>query len=360
MKKITSKDVAKLAGVSQSTVSLILNNKDNVSFSEETVRKVHAAARNLKYHVPFPLKSNERAHKKLIGVLTPTMVNPYYPLLVQSIEQQAVENGYNVLLCNTHRNHETEKEYLKLLTEELVDGIIYAFSPTFPSLIEGIATATPVVIVGEKNDTLNIDTIGLNSYKAGMIIAEHMLSLGHKKFAYISTPFDNMTLTRKQRLEGIKDKLSEHGLDKNLIVRSATIENEYERPNSIYETEIGYNLALELIDEGADFSAVIGVNDMTAYGIIAALISRGYKIPQQVSVCGFDNIFVSSISTPSLTTIDHCLHHRGKVAMDILLEKMNSAGQKPSLVETSHSSIYRIEYQPQLVVRNSTGPIKNK
>lgn len=357
MKKITSKDVAKLAGVSQSTVSLILNNKTGVSFSKETVKKVYAAAKQLNYYITGDQKDYNQSEKKLIGVMIPTIANPYYPLLIQSIEQHAINNGYNVLICNTYRNHDTEKMQLQLLTENLADGIIYCFSPSFPDLIKNISSTVPVIIVGEKNDGINIDTIGLNSYKAGMIITEHLLSLGHKKIAFISTPIDNMTFTRKQRLDGVIDKLKENGLDHSLIVKSATLENEYERLTGIYETEIGHDLTLELIDKYDDITAIIGVNDMTSYGVMRALLSQNYKIPNEISVCGFDNIFVTSISNPSLTTIDHCLHHRSKVAIDILLQKINSVFQKTTFNNIVHNSIYRIEYEPQLIVRNSTGPV---
>jgi len=356
MKKATSIDVANLAGVSQATVSLILNNKNNVSFSPETVERVLNAAKQLNYNVPSSIKNYKKEQSKLIGLITPTIVNPYYPLLTQVIEQTAIDKGYNVLLCNTYRDKDIEKYYLKLLSDK-VDGIIYEFSPSFPDLLMDISASLPVVIVGEKDDNINIDTIGLNSYKSGMLVAEHLIKLGHKNIAFVTTPVDNMTLSRRQRLEGVLGKLKEYGLDKNLIIKSAT--NEYESMTGIYEIEIGYNLTLQLIEE-SNVTAVIGVNDMTACGIITALQSRGYKIPDQISVCGFDNVFVSSILNPSLTTIDHCINHRGRTAVDILMEKIDGKNRDLSLMKPSHQNVYKIEYEPQLIIRNSTGPIKNR
>ncbi len=358
MKRTTSKDVAKLAGVSQSTVSLILNNKDNVSFSADTVKRVTDAARDLNYSIQAPLPRTDRPRTKVIGILTPTMVNPYYPLLTQAIEQQAAANGYRTYICNTHRNHETEKQYLQLLTEQNVDGIIYTFTPWYPTLVERIAQEIPLVVVGERDDSLNVDTIGLNSYKAGSLIAEHLLELGHQKIAYISTPFGNMTLTRNQRLEGIRSHLCNNKKDDCLIISSPDIDDEYERSSGIYETEIGYNLALDLLEKEPDVTAMIGVNDMTAYGIITALKQRGVKVPQDISVCGFDNIFLSSISTPGLTTVDHSLSHRGKVAIDILLEKLDAPKQTRFGIDSfSELNVYRIEYEPVLVKRASTGEV---
>jgi LacI family transcriptional regulator len=108
-------------------------------------------------------------------------------------------------------------------------------------------------------------------------------------------------------------------------------------------------LTLELLQE-RPVSAIIGMNDMVACGIMKALREKGYEIPQQISVCGFDNIFVSSILTPTLTTIDHCIQHRVKIALDILLESIEN--------RKGNSGVYKIEYDPQLIVRNSTGPCK--
>jgi LacI family transcriptional regulator len=355
LKKVTSKDVAKLAGVSQSAVSLILNNKKNVSFSQETIEKVLFAARELNYHPIGNAKKNSDGQKKLIALFTPTLVNPFYPLLTQIIERSAIENGYNIILFNTFRSAEIEQSYLNMLAESsLVDGIIYEFSPTFPESLENISALLPVVVVAEKNDTLNVDTVGLNSRKAGMLIAEHLVKLGHKNIAFISTPIDKATLSRSQRLDGLISKLKEYNLDDNLLIKIADHEQEY--PGSIYEIEVGYTLTLEVLED-PNITAIIGVNDITACGILKALQTRGHKIPQQFSVCGFDNIFISAITNPTLTTIDHCINLRGKTAVDILLEKIQNTS---SLNNHERTNIYKIEYEPQLVIGDSTGPCKSK
>jgi LacI family transcriptional regulator len=213
-----------------------------------------------------------------------------------------------------------------------------------------------VVVIGEKDDSLDIDTVGMNSHKSGTLVAEHLFALGHKHIAFITSPIENnMTLTRRQRFQGILDKFTEYGLEKNLLVKSST--NEAEIPNSIYEIQSGYNLTVELLEEAA-VSAIVGVNDMTACGIMAALSDKGYKIPQQISVCGFDNIFVASIVNPKLTTIDHCIPHRAKTAIDILIEKIEHLHAAIPSAPINSSGFYKIEYDPQLIIRDSTGPVK--
>jgi len=354
MKKSTSKDVAKLANVSQATVSMVLNKKENVSFSEDTVEKVLRAAKELNYNVPSTAKTPNGDKKKLLALFTPTMINPYYPMLNQAIEETAIPLGYNVLVCNSYRNQEIEKYYLELFTDNLVAGIIYTFTPTFPELIEALSPTIPVVIIGEKEHALEIDTVGLNSYKSGMLVADHLNELGHKDIAFITTPLENMTLSRKQRYQGILDKLTEHGLEKRLIVKAST--DERETSDSVYEIESGYQLTLELLERSSSVSAIIGVNDITACGIMNALNEKGYTIPEQISVCGFDNIFISSLLHPKLTTIDHCIQHRAKTATTIVIEKIEKRQNAVPHSYEHSPSIYKIEYEPQLIVRDSTGP----
>ncbi len=351
MKKVTSQSVAKLAGVSQATVSLVLNGKQNVSFSHETIDKVIVAARQLNYKLPATSPFPGAANTNLIGLLVPTLSNPYYPMITQIIEQKALSQGYHILLCNTNRNLNTEAYYLNLLSKNLVNSIIYTFSPGFPDKIKKISDSLPIVLIGEKDESLHIDTVGLSSYKAGMLIADHLIDLGHKKIAFVSTPIDSMTFSRKRRLDGIVDKLKEHDLDQQLVVKSAS--EEHEVPSNIYEIEVGYRLTQELMAE-SDVTAIIAVNDITACGVVNALNSMHYKIPQQISVCGFDNIFLSAITHPTLTTIDHCVDHRAKTAVDIAIERMAHRKTDSPIEKSLITNIYKIEYQPQIIIRNST------
>jgi LacI family transcriptional regulator len=355
MKRVTSNDVAKLAGVSQSSVSLILNNKNNVSFSQDTINKVIEVAKQLNYKPELVSNIDKTEKSNLIALLVPTVANPYYPLLTQTIQENANMNGYNVILCNTHRNKDIEKYYLEQFSNKCVDGLIYCFSPSFPEFIQGIAQKLPVAIIGEKDDSLKIDTIGLNSHKAGILIAEHLISLGHKDIAFISTPIDNTTLSRKKRLNGIIDKLKEYNLDNNLIIKMD--DNEYESASGVYEIDVGYNLTIEVINEKS-ITAIIAVNDMIACGVINALNKKGIKVPQQISVCSFDNIFTSSIVSPSITTIDHCVQHRSKIVVDVLLEKIAKSNKSNSSYINEYQGIYKIEYEPQLIVRESTSVAK--
>lgn len=345
MKKPTSKDVAKLAGVSQSTVSFVLNNRQDMKIPEKTFQKVLAAAKELNY-IPNSFAQGLKTRKsKLIGLLIPTITNPFYPMMAQQIEEYAALRGYNILLCNTNRQSQKEEFYLNLLVEKQVDGVILGFTPRFPKKINKLSKQLPMVMVGEKDDSLKIHTIGLNSVKAGEIITQHLIDFGHTNFAYITSPFKEISKSREKRLEGIISKLEEHGLENKLIVKTETAEKE--SLDTTYEIEIGYTLTLELLRE-SEATAIICVNDMVALGAINAIVQSGFKVPDDLSVCGFDNIYLSKMLQPKITTIEHNITHRCKLAVDTLIDSTTD----------NASILFSVEYEPQLIPRDSTGPIR--
>ena len=349
MKKATSQDVAELAGVSQATVSLILNNSDKITFSSETKERVLTAAQQLGYKLPQRKKQQEKRSSHMLLVLTPTLTNQYYAELIQAIEDYADSLDYRVIVCNTFRKPDLEKFYLDTFVGSHVDGILYTFLPSFPRLIEQIAVTTPTVIIGEKQADLSICSIELSNVSAGAMLAEHLYQLGHQKLVFISTPFNQLTLAREQRLEGIRRQLESHGIRDGLEVLSAERSAEADAlTNMPYEYNVGRALTAELIRRRSNATALIGVNDMTALGILAELTARGIRVPSDVSVCGFDNIFSSAITTPSLTTIDHHLRTRCQAAVDMILSRTAPAAAPGPFVN-------KIEYTPQLIVRSSTG-----
>ena len=349
MKKATSQDVAALAGVSQATLSLILNNSSKITFSSETRERVLAAAQQLNYHLPVRKKASAQAGSRMLLVLTPTLTNQYYSEIIQTIEQYADSLDYRVIVCNTFRKPELEKFYLNTFVDAHVDGIIYTFLPSFPRLVEKIADTLPTVLIGEKQDELSVCSIELRNVAAGALLAEHLCQLGHRRLVFISTPFNQLSLARSQRLEGIRRQLESHGIRDGLEVLSAERSAEADALTNVpYEYNVGRALTAELIRRRSNATALIGVNDMTALGILAELTARGIRVPSDVSVCGFDNIFSSAITTPSLTTIDHHLRTRCQAAVDMILSRTAPAAAPGPFVN-------KIEYTPQLIVRSSTG-----
>lgn len=349
MKKVTSRDVARMAGVSQSAVSMILNNKENISFSFETRERVFEAARALNYRVPA--RSASRTGEEglpLIAVFTPTLFNPYYIQLLQTIECNAREKGYKVIFCNTARIREQENYYLDLCGRSRVSGIIFTFVPSFPKRVEQLALSIPVILIGEKEASMTLPSLELNNVHAATVVADHLLELGHRSFAIISSPRNHWTLARAQRVQGIRDRLEHSGYACQLFIQEADEFQENDEDEAPYEYSVGYSLTLKLMGEHPEVTALVGTNDMIALGILAALEQLHIHVPEQVSVCGFDNIFDTRISCPKLTTVDHYLSLRAASAVEFIIARNSGS--------PVYQEVNKIEYQPRLIIRDSTGP----
>lgn len=344
--RVTTYDIAKHAGVSQSTVSMILHNKAGVSFSPETIKRVKDSANVLGYKTKKPSAFSSQDGRKLIAIISPNVSNPYYSNLIQSIENSASATGYFTVICNTYRDPNTEERVLSILSSSNIGGVIYTFMPQQQELVRILSASVPVVIITDKNESTDFDTIELNSIESGTIIADHLLSLGHRKIAFITTSLGPDNIPRIRRLTGVKERLEAAGA--SLIVHESKKESRTDNYNIHTESSVGYQATLELVKD-REITAFIGVNDLVAYGIINALSNLGYCVPDDYSVCGFDNIFPSEISKVELTTIDHFLEEKGKVAFEILHKKITSDS-----LSLSSSSIFRIEYKPYLVSRKST------
>lgn len=355
MKKVTMQDVADLAGVSQASVSLILNGSEKITFSNETKEKVFAAAKQLDYKVPKRKKQRSRKSNRVFLLLVPSLDNQYYFEVIQNIEMHADRQGYRVIVVNTFRRPELEKFYLTTLPGQQTDGIIFAFLPTYPRMIEKIAENVPVVIISEKQEDLSICSIELTAQTSGSILAEHLYQLGHRHFAFLTTPFHPLIIPRQQRLEGFRSQLEKHGLGpENLQVLEADLDAIRERygEERASDYHIGRMLTANYLEHSPiKATALVGINDTTAIGILNELQWQDYEVPNDFSVGGFDNIFITRSTTPGLTTIDQHLSLRCKTAIDMLLQQQNHIAEG-----SATPFINKVEYTPQLVIRGSTAP----
>lgn len=195
-KKPTSSDVAARAGVSQATVSMVLNKKYNVSFSKEVVQKVEQAAKELGYVLPKRRTYGEERREKLLVVISPNLTNPYYVMLLQGIESRAAEQGFGIFVCNTQRDMKLEERYLKMIPFLNPHGIIYMCNPSrcFMTQVEEMSQKVPVVVINNQDERLNVDAVELDNSKLGRLMARHLLELGHKDVGYIVPP-----LTARQK-----------------------------------------------------------------------------------------------------------------------------------------------------------------
>ena len=358
MNKATSKDVAKLAGVSQSTVSMILNKKDNVSFSPETIESVLSAAKQLHYQYTNSRSRIASNESKTIAVFCPTLCNPYYTMLTQTIGDAARACGYSILICDTQRSFSAEERYVNMFQNGMVSGVIYASFPQYPELYQRISYKLPVVVLGDKDESINADAVELNSIKSGILIAKHLLGLGHEKIAYLSTPISGRQLARHRRLEGIRQEYERQGFSNGVIVKMLDPDKQKGKTLNT-EYFAGYDLTKEMLEQDSQgITAFVGLNDMVALGIMDALIDLKFRIPQDYSVIGCDNNLISELRRVSLTTVEHYITIKGEDAFNLLLNRMeHSDSSKP---EIAPKKIMRLEYEPRLIIRDTTGPNRHK
>ncbi len=357
-KKSTSSDVAERAGVSQATVSMILNKKYNVSFSRETVEKVEQAARELGYQLPSRKGRKENKKEKLIVVFCPTLTSPYYVLLLQGIESVANKQGFGVFICNTQRDARLEEKYLKMMSAMGPQGIIYACNPhpDFQEQVEELAKEIPLVIISNKEKTTTVDAINQDNTVVGKMMARHLLDLGHRKVAFITPPLTKRQWQRSKRVDGFVREFEKEGLRDSVIIKAADESIDRQSPAMDTEYSMGYRLTMELLRDGEEFTAIAGQNDMMAIGALDALREARLHVPRDVSVIGCDNIFYSGIRRISLTTIDHFVALKGRDACDIIIRKIDT--RDGFLTDMMPASLYNIEYTPKLISRKTTGYAK--
>lgn len=358
-KKVTSTDVAKASGVSQATVSMVLNKKYNVSFSRETIERVEQAAKELGYTLPKQRSHKIAKNNRLIVVFCPTLTNPYYVMLLQGIETVAKEKGYGVFVCNTQRELKIEEQYLKMMHSVSPAGIIYTCNPSnaFMNQVEEIAAKIPLVIISNR-DKVNVDAISQDNTKVGSLMARHLLDLGHRKVAFIAPPLTKRQAQRSRRVEGFVKEYEKEGLGQSVIIKAADDIWDEVLPSLDSEYRIGYNLTRELLLEEKQVTAIAGLNDMIAFGIIDALQEKKLKVPNDISVIGCDNIIFGRMSQMSLTTIEHFVPLKGRDACDIIMRKIESA--RNAYTDMEPTSTYHIEYEPKLIVRKTTAYVGKK
>ena len=353
-KKATSSQVAERAGVSQATVSMILNRRNNVSFSEETIEKVERAARELGYELPHRKHKNNGRKEKLIVVFCPTLTSPYYVLLLQGIESVANEKGYGVFICNTQRDARLEERYLRMIGNIEPQGIIYTCNPNpdFQKRVEELARRIPLVIISNKEKTITVDAINQDNTMVGRLMARHLLDLGHRDVAFITPPLTRRQWQRSRRIDGFVKEYEKEGLGGHVLIKAADESIDRRMPRMDSEYSMGYQLTMELLKEQRKFTAIAGQNVMMAIGAIDALEESRIRVPKDVSVIGCDDIFYSGIRRLSLTTIDHFVALKGRDACDIIIRKITTNDQFYTGLQPT--SVYNIEYTPKLIVRKTT------
>ncbi|MBI9103953.1 MAG: LacI family DNA-binding transcriptional regulator [Spirochaetales bacterium] len=301
-------DVAKKAGVSTATVSRIINNLSG--FSEETKIRVEEAIRELGYKPNAVARGLVSARTHTIGVLLPCLSSRYSSQLIHGIETEAHRRGYSVIICNTDRNGERTLEYLRILSEKRVEGIIFASEWVKEEYGRYMLDLSiPVVLVSTYSDHFPFPYVRVDDKQAAYTSFKYLLDKGHRKIGFISGTSDD-PVAGAPRIEGYRKALAEYdqSFDEKLLVYGD------------FHFESGASGMEVLWNENKDLTAVFASSDEMALGALTFLHGKGVNIPGDISVMGYDDTLDAVMAVPALTTLHQPVEEMGICAMGLLLE----------------------------------------
>ncbi len=337
-KQATLKDIARHSGLSIATVSRVLGDSDYV-VSAETRQRVLRSAQQLNYTPNELGKSLKTRSTRDIGVILPNITNPYFALLLQGINDEAAKQGYHILLCNSHRNVATESENISILIGKRVNGILLSSINPDPETVRRAIAAGCNVLSIEQPLPFPCPHAGFD-YRSGACMAtQHLIALGHRAIGFIGAPLDRPS--RRLMLEGYRQALREADIAQcPAFEMLAGVESDRV---GIYEIENGGECARSFLSMAAPPTGYVCINDMTALGAMRVFTAAGLRIPEDISIVGFDNIPYCELSTPGLTTVDQHAYDLGALALRHLV---------------SGATEDAATLAPSLVLRESTGPVR--
>jgi LacI family transcriptional regulator len=333
----TMRDVARLAGVSVTTVSSVVNARGGVS--PKLTGRVEDAVAALDYHPNEVARSLKVNRTFTIGMIVPDVSNFFFNNVLQGVEPKARQHGYSVVLCDSHEDPEEERDLLRMLMRRRVDGILLASAQADFGENSLSRRHPPIVCFDRQPHGFKGGVVVINNVKASYQATRHLLELGHRRIATVAGP--ESTLTGYGRLEGYRKALQEAGIP----IRAG-----YIRAGS-FSMEGGYHAATEILRLADPPTAIFSANNRMTLGTMCALKDLGLTCPQDVSVCGCDDFDWSELFSPRLTMIVQPSYHMGQVAVDLLLEAIKAPDQQPEAGEVN-----RVVLDAELRVGESTAP----
>ena len=327
---VTIYEVSKLAGVSPSTVSRVLNDSDLVI--ESTRQKVQAAIKKLDYRPNTIAQSLASNRSNSVGILVPELHGPFFGTMLSSIELELRNEGKHVIIAAGHSDVEGEKQGIEFLISRGCDALIlFVFAISDESIKSLMDAAMPVVVIGHLIPGMEDDCISINNEHGGYIAAKTLIESGHHQLACITGPL--WKSDGQERLEGSKRALAEFGLefDPRLLAEGD------------YEESSGRDGMEQLLQKNIPFTGLVCANDEMAAGAIWVAREHGINIPDDLSVIGFDNVFFTSYMHPQLSTIGYPIDKMGQMAARCVLRD----------VYGNTGLDIQLRFEPELVQRAS-------
>lgn len=340
VKDITVYDIAKEANVSVSTVSRVINGTAPVK--DSTRKKVMDLIEKYQFQPNALARSLLKKETSMIGVVLPNITNPFFPEVVLGAENVAREEGYTLFLCNSMGDFELESQYLSILQEKQVDGILFLGGRinlqrcprSYVEEVSAINKRIPIMLINGNLPRSGCHLVSVDEYEGAKIATQHLIDLGHQDIAFIGG--SRKTLTTVQKIKGYRHCLEENGI---LFREDRVIQNDS------YSIQDGKKIMDQILSQKDRPSAVFCVNDFTAIGAIKSLWEKGLKVPEDMAVCGFDDTLLANSITPELTTVSQKSEELGRTAMQNLLRVIRKEKQRKKTI-----------IQPELIIRKSTTP----
>lgn len=338
MMKKTIYDVAKAAGVSITTVSRVINNTGRISV--KTRQKVMRVMKEMDYLPNVHASALTGKRSNIIGLLTPDISNPFFGELAKSIEDRADELGFNIIICSTDHDSKKESKYFSILKQKSVDGIIFATGienhDSMSALEDIVNDEIPLAMISQDKPLVPMDIVIIDDFLGGYAATNHLLSLGHRKIACIMG--DGSTTGEKDRMKGFRQAMQEADvpIDDSLFVPT------------VFSLKSGKEEAGKLFDRSMP-TAIFAFNDVLACAAIQVARERGIKVPEDLSIIGFDNTVLAEMVDPPLTTMSQPIPEMGRRVVELLVDEMK--GKK--------TAKQKIMLPPELVIRHSTARLKD-
>jgi len=326
----TIKDVAKRAGVSTTTVSHVINKTRFVA--EETREAVWAAIKELNYSPSAVARSLKVNHTKSIGLLATSSEAPYFAEIIEAVETRCFAKGYTLILGNAHNDLQKQQAYLSMMAQKRVDGLLVMCAEYPDELLKMLEANRniPMVVMdwGESRGDFT-DSVVDNAFEGGYLVGRYLIERGHRDIGAI--PGQLVRNTGGGRHAGFLKALAEA----NITVRDEWV------VQGDFEPESGYRAMQQILSQKQRPTAVFCGGDIMAMGAICAADEMGLRVPQDISVIGYDNVRNARYFTPALTTVHQPKERLGETAFDMLLDRITSKREEPQTIEVHPSLIER-------------------
>jgi LacI family transcriptional regulator len=326
----TIKDIARVAGVSPSTVSRALN--DSPLIREETKARIRVLASALGYERNELARGLVKGSSGVVGLVIPDITNPYFAEITRGVGEVAHAQGYGLVLCNTDEDPERERSYVRLLRRKRVDGLILtSVTVDAPYLAELVRSGTPFALVSRLTRTADCPYVVVDDRKGARLAMDHLIGLGHERIGFIGGPPD--VKSSRDRMEAYREAMQEHRLPGGQACFGD------------FTQSAGREAALGVLSSSERPTAIFAANDLIALGVLEAADQLGLSVPEDLSVVGYDDIPYASLPRIQLTTVAQPTFEMGRIAAEWLLSTVGG-----------HREGLRRVLVPKLVVRRTTAP----